>query len=58
MPRQAGKLTDEVEITPKMTKAGREAYHGCDSRFYDVDDVVETVFEAMVIAERRSDVRS
>lgn len=50
-------ITTEVEITPEMTKAGREAYHGCNSRFFDVDDLVETIFEAMVTAERCAYVR-
>jgi hypothetical protein len=42
--------TDEIEITPKMIAAGSDALRFCDMRTDSAEDIVSTVFEAMLSA--------
>ena len=56
--RQADELIiDEIEITPRMIEAGRNAYSECDPLFFggETDCIVSLIFEAMIIAGRYED---
>jgi hypothetical protein len=39
--------TDEIEITPEMIEAGRRAFHLCDLRDDNPEDIVAFIFEEM-----------
>jgi hypothetical protein len=41
----------EIEITPEMIAAGVEAYYGLGD-IREPEDIVELIFEAMIIAKR------
>jgi hypothetical protein len=43
----AGAPIDEIEITPEMIEAGVRAFYAADQRIGSMENVVESIFEAM-----------